>query len=96
MSSPPTFEASHDMSQLADWTDCNYVLRSMDFGPLFRLMAREENDRVFHGKGGSKSDFFFAYAYMFHEMFVYLSFSSFQMDVLRTLNIAPFQLHPNN
>lgn len=59
-------------------------------------MACKGNKQVFHGKKSSLNDFFFAYACLFHEMFVRLPFNEFNMDMLRILNIPPTQLHPNS
>lgn len=94
--------ASHDVNdfstcfrtkvELKDWVERNCILKS----PLFKLMACKGNKRIFLGKGNSLKDFFFTYAYLFHELFVRLPFSSFQMNILKVLNIAPSQLHPNS
>ncbi|WVY97349.1 hypothetical protein V8G54_029500 [Vigna mungo] len=54
------------------------------------------NERVFHGKENPGDDFFYAYSCLFYDMYVRLPFSVFQIDVLKTLNVAPSLLHPNN
>ncbi|KOM58056.1 hypothetical protein LR48_Vigan11g108900 [Vigna angularis] len=50
---------------------------------------------VCHGRGDYPYDFFYVYATMFKDLKVLLPFTDFQMGVLKTLNLAPTQLHPN-
>ena len=52
-------------------------------------------DRVYHGRENAPIDFFYVYSTLFVDLKVTLSFDEFTMDVLRFLNIAPTQLHPN-
>jgi len=52
-------------------------------------------DRVCHGRENAPVDFFYVYSTLFVDLKVTLSFDEFTMDVLRILNIAPTQLHPN-
>ncbi|KOM57469.1 hypothetical protein LR48_Vigan11g050200 [Vigna angularis] len=60
----------------------------------FKLAICQRTERVYHGRGNYPSDFFYVYATMFKDLKVLLPFSDFQMSVLRTLNLAPTQLHP--
>jgi len=51
---------------------------------------------VFHGQACSPEPFFFMYAKVFKDSRLQLPFEEFNMGVLRALNVAPTQLHPNN
>ncbi|KOM37394.1 hypothetical protein LR48_Vigan03g077600 [Vigna angularis] len=61
----------------------------------FKLAICQRTEHVCHDRGNYPSDFFYVYATMFKDLKVLLPFSDFQMGVLRTLNVAPTQLHPN-
>lgn len=37
-------------TQLEDWAKRNCILKSIEFDPLFKLVACERNEQVFHGK----------------------------------------------
>ncbi|KOM49913.1 hypothetical protein LR48_Vigan08g074000 [Vigna angularis] len=97
--------ASHDVStfrseystreELQWWADRSYIARDVEDARLIRLGGSHPNERVFHGKGASQEDFFFVYTYMFNQLFLRVSFTAFQAVVLRQLNVAPSQLHPN-
>ncbi|KOM30005.1 hypothetical protein LR48_Vigan845s003300 [Vigna angularis] len=62
----------------------------------FKLAICQRTERVCHGRGNYPFGFFYVYATMFKDLKVLLPFSDFQMSVLRTLNLAPTQLHPND
>ena len=51
---------------------------------------------VCHGREGSAADFFYVYSCMFVKLHVRLPFDEFTIGVLRLLNVAPTQLHPNS
>jgi len=53
-------------------------------------------DRVCHRRENALVDFFFVYNTLFADLRVTLSFDEFTVDVLRFLNLAPTQLHPNS
>ena len=53
-------------------------------------------DNVCHGREGHDHDFFYIYPCMFTDSIVRLPFDEFTMGVLRALNVAPTQLHPNS
>ena len=53
-------------------------------------------DRVCHGRENAPVDFFFVYSTLFVDLHVTLPFDNFTIGVLRTLNVAPTQLHPNS
>ncbi|KOM58054.1 hypothetical protein LR48_Vigan11g108700 [Vigna angularis] len=61
-----------------------------------KLVVCQMTERVCHDRGNYPTDFFYAYATMFKDLKVLLPFSDFQMGVLRELNVAPTQLHPND
>ncbi|KOM34851.1 hypothetical protein LR48_Vigan02g100100 [Vigna angularis] len=62
----------------------------------FKLAICQMTELVCHDRGNYPTDFFYVYATMFKDLKVLLPFSDFQMGVLRTLNVAPTQLHPND
>jgi len=53
-------------------------------------------DRVCHGRENASHDFFFVYSTFFSNLHMTFPFDDFTMGVLRTLNVAPTQLHPNS
>ncbi|KOM55488.1 hypothetical protein LR48_Vigan10g138000 [Vigna angularis] len=61
----------------------------------FKLAICRMTERVCHGRGDYPLDFFYVYVTMFKDLKVLLPFSEFQMGVLRELNVATTQLHPN-
>ncbi|KOM57202.1 hypothetical protein LR48_Vigan11g023400 [Vigna angularis] len=71
------------------------LVKSADDARHFKLAICQRTERVCHGRGNYPSDFFYVYATMFKDLKVLLPFSDFQMGVLRTLNLAPTQLHLN-
>jgi len=54
------------------------------------------SDRVFFGRGSSPVDFFFLYAKVIKDSRLRLPLDEFSTGVLRALNVAPTQLHPNS
>lgn len=60
------------------------------------MNACGENESVFHGKENSAANFCYVYLCLPYDMYLRLPFSVFQMDVLKTLNVGPSQLHPNS
>jgi len=53
-------------------------------------------DRVCPGRENAPVDSFYVYTTLFTDLRVTLLFDDFTMDVLRLLNLAPTQLHPNS
>jgi len=51
---------------------------------------------VCHGREGASSDFFYMYSCMFVKLHIRLPFDAFTMGILKLLNVAPTQLHPNS
>ncbi|WVY98312.1 hypothetical protein V8G54_030463 [Vigna mungo] len=97
--------ASHDVGSyefefgnrgvLQEWANQSFVARDEADAQLFRLSVCYPNERVFHGKGTSSEDFFYVYTYLFRRMMVHIPFTRFQAVVLKRMNVAPSQLHPN-
>ncbi|KOM52078.1 hypothetical protein LR48_Vigan09g073700 [Vigna angularis] len=71
------------------------LVKAAEDATHFKLAICQMTERVCHGRGRYPNDFFYVYATMFKDLKVLLPFSDFQMGVLRTLNVAPTQLHPN-
>ncbi|KOM47816.1 hypothetical protein LR48_Vigan07g152000 [Vigna angularis] len=71
------------------------LVKSAEDAKHFKLAFCQRTERVCHGRGNYPTDFFYVYATMVKDLKVLLPFSDFQMSVLRTLNLAPTQLHPN-
>jgi len=63
---------------------------------VFTLRRCLPTDRVFHGRGSSPIDFFFMYSEVFRDFCIRLPLDKFSIGVLRALNVAPTQLHPNS
>ncbi|KAJ1389664.1 hypothetical protein SESBI_38108 [Sesbania bispinosa] len=55
-----------------------------------------ESDFICHRKRPSEADFIFLYDTFFSKLGITLPFSRFECNVLRNLNVAPSQLHPNS
>ncbi|XP_057418083.1 uncharacterized protein LOC130712265 [Lotus japonicus] len=69
-----------------------------EFNAKLRIWVCSPGDRPWlHKPDGDvkRSHFFFAYEYMFSELGIRLPFSPFVQTVLRDINAAPCQLHPN-
>ncbi|KOM51942.1 hypothetical protein LR48_Vigan09g060100 [Vigna angularis] len=80
---------------LGDWVENSCILRTLGYKSCVKLVACREDERVFHGRENASNEFFYCYASPFYDLYLRLPFTTFQMDVLRTLNVAPSQLHPN-
>lgn len=80
---------------LVDFIGHSYLARDEADARLVRAAVGRENERVCHGKGSSAEDFFFVYTTLFEHPHIKVPFTNFQMGVLRALNFAPSQLHPN-
>ncbi|WVZ02858.1 hypothetical protein V8G54_023664 [Vigna mungo] len=81
---------------LQDFIDQSYVVRDTANAQAARVVVSRENERVCHGKGSSSEDYFFMYANLFTQQNIRVPFTDFQMELLRELNVAPTQLHPNS
>ncbi|QCE11731.1 hypothetical protein DEO72_LG10g2967 [Vigna unguiculata] len=65
-------------------------------GDIVSLERVSVVDRVCHGQEGATEKFFYMYMYHFSQLHVRLPLDDFTMGVLRALNVAPTQLHPNS
>ncbi|KOM41150.1 hypothetical protein LR48_Vigan04g134800 [Vigna angularis] len=81
---------------LVNWIENSCILRTLGYQTCVRLVACREDERVCYGRENAPSEFFYCYASPFYDLYLRLPFTTFQMDVLRTLNVAPSQLHPNS
>jgi len=61
---------------------------------LLRVKICAGNERVCHGKGEAKLDFFYVYACLFHDLGLTVPFADWQMAVLQQIQCAPTQIHP--
>ncbi|QCD92654.1 hypothetical protein DEO72_LG5g722 [Vigna unguiculata] len=80
--------------------EANLPIRTKIFGDevedgFLRVKVCAGNERVCHGKGGAKVDFFYVYACFFHDLGLIVPFADWQMVVLREIRCAPTQIHPN-
>ncbi|KOM56232.1 hypothetical protein LR48_Vigan10g212400 [Vigna angularis] len=81
---------------LVNWIENSCILRTLGYQTCVRLVACRGDGRVCYGRENAPSEFFYCYASPFYDLYLRLPFTTFQMDVLRTLNVAPSQLHPNS
>ncbi|BAU00927.1 hypothetical protein VIGAN_11006700 [Vigna angularis var. angularis] len=81
---------------LLNWANDSCILRNLSYGSCVKLVACGEKERVFYGKENSRDDFFYVYSYLFYDIYLRFPLNVFQMDVLKTLNVTPTQLHPNS
>ncbi|QCD99468.1 hypothetical protein DEO72_LG7g750 [Vigna unguiculata] len=81
---------------LNSWLNCTPVISKGVNGDIVSLERVSAVDRVCHGKEGSTEKFFYMYMCHFSQLHVRLPLDDFTMGVLRVLNVAPTQLHPNS
>ncbi|QCD87940.1 hypothetical protein DEO72_LG3g2480 [Vigna unguiculata] len=62
---------------------------------FLRVKVCAGNERVCHGKGATKLEFFYVYACLFHDLGLTVPFADWQMVVLRQIQCASTQIHPN-
>ncbi|KAG2389826.1 uncharacterized protein HKW66_Vig0178990 [Vigna angularis] len=73
-----------------------HIVRDVEDSRLIRAGVTLLNERVFHDGRSSPYDFFFMYVTFFTHLFIRVRFTKFQTAVLREVNVAPTQLHPNS
>ncbi|KAG2407532.1 uncharacterized protein HKW66_Vig0023540 [Vigna angularis] len=73
-----------------------HIVRDVEDSRLIRAGVTLLNERVFHDGRSSPYDFFFMYVTFFTHLFIRVPFTKFQTAVLREVNVAPTQLHPNS
>ncbi|KOM31788.1 hypothetical protein LR48_Vigan01g134400 [Vigna angularis] len=81
---------------ITNWIENSCVLRTLGYQSCIKLIACRDDERVCYGRENASDEFFYCYAALFYDLYLRLPFTTFQMDVLRTLNVAPSQLHPNS
>ena len=90
------FSVFTKVSLLQDFVDSvDIVLDGVPSG-AFALRRCREFETVCLGRGEGRKDFFYFYSCLFSDMHIRLPLDSFTMEVLRVLNVAPTQLHPNS
>jgi len=63
---------------------------------IVSIERAKSGDIVCHGREGHSHDFFYMYSTLISNFHVCLPFDDFTIGVLRLLNVAPSQLHPNS
>ena len=81
---------------LNSWLNCTPVISRGVSGDIVSLERVSAIDRVCHGQEGAAKKFFYMYMCHFSQLHIRLPFDDFTMGVLRALNVAPTQLHPNS
>ena len=62
---------------------------------LLRVKVCASNERVCHGKGAARLEFFYVYACLFQDLGLTVPFPEWQMAVLRQIQCTPTQIHLN-
>ncbi|QCD96421.1 hypothetical protein DEO72_LG6g1124 [Vigna unguiculata] len=93
----------HNQSSLFRWSrllksglNCTLVIAKGVSGGIVSLERVSAIDCVCHGQEGATEKFFYMYMCHFSQLHVRLPLDDFTMGVLRALNVAPTQLHPNS
>ena len=81
---------------LNSWLNCTPVIARDVKRDIVSLEQVSAVERVCHGQEGVADKFFYMYMCHFSQLHVRLSLDDFAMGVLRLLNVAPTQLHPNS
>ena len=81
---------------LNSWLICTPVISKGFSGDIVSLERVSAIDRVCYGQEGATENFFYTYMCHFSQLHVRLPLDDFTIGVLRTLNVAPTQLHPNS
>jgi len=78
------------------WLNCVPVLDRGTRRTIVSLEIVITIDFVCHGQEGATKGFFYMYMCHFSQLHMRVPFDDFTMGVLRLLNVAPTQLHPNS
>ena len=81
---------------LNSWLNCTLVIFKGVNGDIVSLERVSAIDWVCHGQESATEKFFYMYMCHFSQLHVRLPLDGFTMGVLRALNVAPTQLHPNS
>jgi len=81
---------------LNSWLNCTPVIAKGVNQGIVSLERVSAIDSVCHGQEGATEKFFYMHMCHFSQLHVRLPLDDFTMGVLRELNVAPTQLHPNS
>jgi len=81
---------------LNSWLNCTPVIAKGVNRGIISLERVSVIDRVCHEQEGATEKHFYMYMCHFSQLHVRLPLDDFTMGVLRELNVAPTQMHPNN
>jgi len=81
---------------LKSWLNCILIFERGARKDIVALERVSVVDCVCHGQEGDTEKFFYMYMCHFSQLYIRLPFEDFTMGVLRLLNVAPTQLHPNS
>jgi len=81
---------------LNSWLNCTPVIAKGVSRGIVSLEQVSNIDCICHGQEGATEKFFYMYMCHFSQLHVRLPLDDFTMGVLRALNVAPTQLHPNS
>jgi len=81
---------------LNSWLNCTPIISKGVSGDIVSLERVSAIDRVCHGQEGATEKFCYMYMCHFSQLHVRLPLDDFAIGVLRALNVAPTQLHPNS
>jgi len=81
---------------LNSWLNCTPVIIKGVSGGIVSLERVNTVDHVCHGQEGGTEKFFYMYMCHFSQLHKRLPLDDFTMGVLRALNVALMQLHPNS
>jgi len=81
---------------LNSWLNCTPIIAKGVSGGIVSLERVSAIDRVCHEQERAAEKFFYMYMCHFSQLHVRSPLDDFTMGVLRALNVAPTQLHPNS
>jgi len=83
-------------AELAAWRKRADIIADTVDERIVSVERVRRGDSVCHRREGHSHDFFYMYATLVTDLHVCVPFDDFTMGVLRVLNVAPSQLHPNS
>ena len=81
---------------LRSWLNCISIFERGARKDMVALERVSTVDCVCHGQNEASEEFFYMYMCHFSQLYIRLPFYDFTIRVLRLLNVAPMQLHPNS
>ena len=91
----PLVDHSWVDSKVARILDKCPILKASGHSSFFSVVPCSSTENVCFGRSGIGPPFFYMYTCLFSDLHVSLPFDKFTMGVLRALNVAPTQIHPN-